>query len=82
MKLPRPEPIPKREVKWEVYSDLTEEELLKRITETALLCMIPRHYENLGLTMADIKRYILQLQAMVKAYEKLYVEADDEDTPE
>ncbi len=78
MKLPRPEPIPEREVKWEVYSDLTEEDLLKRITETALLCLVPRNYENLGLTMADIKRYILQLQAMVKAYEKLYVEADDE----
>lgn len=79
IRLTRPDPMVLRELEWFVYSQKNIELLRKKVEDTALLCLVPRDYEDLGLNLADIVRYIQQLQAMIEGYEKLYVDEPDED---
>lgn len=77
IRLPRPDPLVLRELEWFIYSQKNLEALERKVGDSALICLVPRDYEDLALNMAELFRYIKQLQAMIEAYERLYV--DDED---
>jgi len=79
VKLPRPDPLSMREVKFEVYSKKNADELAARIKETPLITLTPRYYENLGLNFGEIVRYIKAVQAWGEANENLAVDEEDDD---
>ena len=84
-RLPRPAPLSLRKLEFEAWAfenakgDHDAAALMKRIEETPLITMEPRFYENLGVNVDEMWRFIEDLMSLVEAYEQLIRGEDDED---
>lgn len=78
--LPNADELNLRDVEWVV---LTPENFEEKIAEAgqngrpiAFFALTDKGYENLGLNLSDLRAYIQQQQAIIAAYKRYYVEAE------
>lgn len=78
--LPNEDELNLRGVEWII---LTPENFEEKVAEAAksgrpiaFFALTDEGYENLGLNLSDLRAYIQQQQAIIVAYERYYVEAE------
>ena len=79
--LPNVDELNLQNVNWIVLTPANFEEKVAEAERTgrpiAFFALTDDGYENLSLNMSDIRAYIQQQQAIIAAYEKYYVEAEE-----
>ena len=83
---PLPSPVTFRNFNWKVWNVDLMKEYIEALEKNeaphigAQYSLSPSGYENLSYSIADVKRYIVQLQSIVKYYRSL--DKTDEKKPE
>ena len=83
---PLPSPVTFRKFEWKVWTSDLMKEYIDALEKNeapplgAQYSLSPMGYENLSYSIADVKRYIVQLQSVVKYYRSL--DKKDEEKPE
>ena len=83
---PLPSPITFRKFEWKVWTSKLMKEYIEALEKNeapsigAQYSLSPMGYENLSYSIADVKRYIVQLQSVVKYYRSL--DKKDEEPPQ
>lgn len=76
LNLPDPTPIPNREINWIVITPANAEEVWKRLEELnsdiVLLGLTDDGYEQLALTMAEIRNLIAKQRTIILKYKEYY----------
>lgn len=69
-KAEHPAPVRMLEVPWKVYSRTNMEKAQADLLRAPMMCTPVKGYENLGLNMAELKRFIEQSLLVIDYYEK------------
>lgn len=76
LNLPEPSPLPARELGWVVITPANAEQVWKRLQEensdVVLLGLTDDGYEQLALTMAEIRNLIAQQRTIILKYKEYY----------
>lgn len=79
--LPPVDEVRMRPVDWVVINEENMEEKLAELTANgqplAMFVLTGEGYENLGLNFSDIRALVQQQQAIILAYERYYIEAEE-----
>jgi|AntDeeMinimDraft_6_1070357.scaffolds.fasta_scaffold03497_4 hypothetical protein len=78
--LPDADEVRMREIEWFIITEDNYEEVFAELQESGnvvvLLGLTSKGYENLSLNLSDIRTFVQQQQAIIKAYKGYYVESD------
>jgi len=79
--LPDADEVRMREIKWFIITEDNYEEVFAELKESGnvvvLLGLTSKGYENLSLNLSDIRTFVQQQQAIIKAYKGYYVESNE-----
>jgi len=79
--LPDADEVRMREIEWFIITEDNYEEVFAELKESGnvvvLLGLTSKGYENLSLNLSDIRQFVQQQQAIIKAYKGYYVESNE-----
>ena len=79
--LPSEDELNLRQVEWVILTPENFEAKIAEASESgraiAFFALTDEGYENLGLNLSDLRAYIQQQQAIIAAYERYYIEAEE-----
>lgn len=79
--MPPADELSLRELDWIVITPDNFEEKVKEIQDTGrpvvFFALTDKGYENLGMNFSDLRAFVQQQQAIIAAYKKYYVEAEE-----
>jgi Cys-tRNA synthase (O-phospho-L-seryl-tRNA:Cys-tRNA synthase) len=78
--LPDADEVRMREIEWFIITEDNYEEVFTKLKESGnvvvLLGLTSTGYENLSLNLSDIRAFVQQQQAIIKAYKGYYLKSD------
>ena len=84
LNLSQPAPVKSRELKWIIVTPENAEEVFKKLkddnVDVVLFAITDEGYEQLALTMAEIRNYIAQQKSVIIKYKEYYEPEKPSDT--